>query len=155
MLSNTLSPREVFIEYLEHFIGGWYTWGGDDPAGFDCSGLVIECCKAVGIIGRGNDYTAERLYRLFLRGLTKKPSHGAAIFYRRKGGPKIVHVEIMINRWHQIGASGGGSRVTSAKTASDHNAYIKLRPIGSNRNLEIAGYTDLFDTAGMPLFENL
>jgi cell wall-associated NlpC family hydrolase len=47
--------RKMAVEYAEKFIGKFYKWGGDDPAGFDYSGLAIEVLKAVGVLPRKGD----------------------------------------------------------------------------------------------------
>ena len=45
-----MSDRDAFVQYLDHFIGTVYQWGGDDPMdGFDCSGLVKWAWSQAGI----------------------------------------------------------------------------------------------------------
>ena len=39
-LKQSLAMRVLWANW-----GKWYTWGGDDPGSFDCSGLVIEYLK--------------------------------------------------------------------------------------------------------------
>ena len=41
-----------------------------------------------------------------------------------------THVEIMIDDYHTLGASGGGSATTSTEAAAAQNAFIKMRPLG-------------------------
>ena len=52
-----MDKRELFVDVLWNYLGTWYSWGGDDPEGFDCSGLVVEGLKSVGMIPRGGDAT--------------------------------------------------------------------------------------------------
>lgn len=126
------------------FHGLPYKWGGDDPMkGFDCSGFVVEILKSVGIIGRSTDYTAQGLYDLF-----KQKEHfgsgseGMLVFWRSNTGSKIIHVEYCLNHKLSIGASGGGGSTITEQDAIEQNAYIKVRPFRSRRN--IAGILDPF-----------
>jgi len=130
--------REIAIDYIKYFVGHWYKWGGDDPSGFDCSGLVIEMLKSVGILDRGFDTTAEGLRRMFPA--VNKPYRGCLVFY---GDTRAVHVEICLNETLALGASGGGSKTKTVEDAVRHNAFIKMRPIKRNRN--ILGYVDPFN----------
>jgi hypothetical protein len=38
-----------FVAQAEHEIGVPYSYGGDSPSGFDCSGLVMWCLQQIGI----------------------------------------------------------------------------------------------------------
>jgi cell wall-associated NlpC family hydrolase len=38
--------RIVALEYAWTFLGTWYSWGGDDPSGIDCSGFTGEVMQA-------------------------------------------------------------------------------------------------------------
>ena len=42
--------REQVIQVARQFLGTPYFWGGKTPKGFDCSGLVQTCFKAVGVV---------------------------------------------------------------------------------------------------------
>jgi len=68
------------------FVGNWYKWGGDDPSGFDCSGLVIEVLKSVGVLPRVGDWTADDLYRRFEEHKVKTPEAGCLAFWWLFGG---------------------------------------------------------------------
>ena len=45
-------------------------------------------------------------------------------------GEKIIHVEMMVDDPHVVGASGGGSKTRTIEDAIRDNAYVKQRPIG-------------------------
>jgi cell wall-associated NlpC family hydrolase len=146
-----MNQRDAAIDYIKHFIGTWYKWGGDDPAGFDCSGLVIEYLKSAGLIGRGKDYTAQGLYDFLLEEMRERScdhaTPGGLVFYQRGG--RIVHVEICLDHAHQLGASGGGSKTTDVTRAIEHNAFIKRRPLGSTQGVPGAIlFLRLFDAYG-------
>jgi len=120
--------REEFLKYGCEFTGTFYTWGGDDPSSFDCSGLAVELCKSVGLLPRGGDWTADGLMRKFYKFVVQKPYAGCLVFNRNAAGVAI-HVEICINHLQTIGASGGGSHVKTREDAIKYNAFVKKRPI--------------------------
>ncbi len=108
-----------------------YVWGGDDPvAGFDCSGLVIEGLKGVGILPKIGDWTAEGLSVHLKNRETKRLKPGCLLFYEHHH--RITHVVIVWavigDRVLVIGASGGGRKIKTREDAIKHNAYTKVRP---------------------------
>ena len=69
------------VEYAKCFIGRPYIWAGNgsgkNAGGFDCSGLVVECLQAVGVLANGSDYSAKTLYKHLLdHGWVKVPCPG-------------------------------------------------------------------------------
>lgn len=46
-----MSHQVAFLQALHHQLGTPYQWGGDEPGGFDCSGLVFWAAKMAGIKG--------------------------------------------------------------------------------------------------------
>ena len=123
--------RSQAVEYLQHFIGLPYIWGGDDPmAGFDCSGLVVEVLQAVGVIPHGSDFTAATLYERFEDKAVIRGYAGClAFWYSSNIHEKIIHVEMMVDDFHTVGASGGGSKTTTIAEAIRANAFVKMRPL--------------------------
>lgn len=102
-----------------------YIWGGDDPNGFDCSGLCIEIGKSVGLFPRKYDNTAKEIFRKFADKEVSKPTAGCFVFW----GNPIYHIEFCIDDKRTIGASGGGSKTLTKEDAMRQNAYVKVRPI--------------------------
>jgi cell wall-associated NlpC family hydrolase len=128
--------RKMVQRIAFHYLGTFYTWGGDDPGSFDCSGFVIECLKSVGILPRKGDWTADGLSKKFVGVADQKP--GDLVMWANSGGRRYIHVEICIGNGLAIGASGGGSKTRTIKDAMKHNAFIKVRPI--NSRLGLTGY---------------
>lgn len=133
-----MSPKEIALKVAWSFLGKPYIWGGDDPMkGFDCSGFVIECLKSAGVLPRKGDWTANGLYKKFQP--ASYPHEGCLVFWGRS---KIIHVEFCLDDTFSIGASGGGSKTITEQNAIKQNAYIKVRPFRSRKN--IVGFTNPF-----------
>ena len=133
-MSLTLAMQVAWCNY-----GLPYRWGGDDPLkGFDCSGFVIEVLKSVGVLPPSGDWTADSLFRRFVRlneahGIDwtrQQPEAGVLAFWCYGANDRKRHVELCIDDKHTIGASGGGSKTKTEQDAVDHNAYVKVRPLG-------------------------
>jgi cell wall-associated NlpC family hydrolase len=128
-----MDKRDLALFIWEKQLGKPYIWGGDDSVqGFDCSGLVLEGLKSVGLINRGKDFTSAQLAEMWPPIPNEDLRPGMLLFWTR--GSKIGHVEIV---WRvldsglvvTIGASGGGSKTTDAAAAARDNAYTKIRPV--------------------------
>jgi cell wall-associated NlpC family hydrolase len=73
------SQRKMVQRIAMSYLGTFYIWGGDDPSGFDCSGLAIECLKSVGVLPREGDWTAQDLSAMFPR--VDPPQGGDLVFW--------------------------------------------------------------------------
>jgi cell wall-associated NlpC family hydrolase len=114
------------IQYALSFIGVPYKWGGENPiSGFDCSGLVQELLKSVGMDPLG-DQTAQGLYNAFSH-CPKELGQGALCFYGESLS-KITHVAFMIDSSRVIEAGGGGSKTNTKEDAALAGAFVRLRP---------------------------
>ena len=122
------NDRTLAIQYAWTFLGTWYSWRGENPAGFDCSGLCNELLKATGKIARKTNYTAQELFDLFKDKEVDKPSTGCLVFTRPEHG-FIIHVEFCIDEFHTIGASGGDRNTKTREDAIRDNAFVKIRPV--------------------------
>lgn len=133
-----MNHKELAQGVALSFLGTPYYWGGDDPMqGFDCSGFVIEILKSVGKLPRNGDWTAANLYTLFTH--VSAPEAGCLVFWNNGYG-RIIHVEYCLDNVLSIGASGGGSATDSVQDAIRSNAYIKIRPFATRKNIE--GYAN-------------
>lgn len=141
------TDRDWFVWRALSLIDTWYSWGGDDPTGFDCSGLVVECGKSVGLFPRQYDNTARGIYAKLKDAGHRCPDPnypGVLVFWgKTKKKSSIYHVEIVLDGDLAIGASGGTSRTRTRANAIRDNAYIKIRPIASRRGPRF--YVDPFD----------
>jgi cell wall-associated NlpC family hydrolase len=122
------AQKKWFMTTAMRYIGTPYVWGGDDPAGFDCSGFVNECLKSIGVIGDKEDFTAAGLLAKFQPELVPGPVE-AGILFLLNGAGQAYHVVICLDEYHHVGADGGGSKTQTVADAWAQNAYIKVRPI--------------------------
>lgn len=125
----------IIVEYAKTFLGKAYIYGGDDPIlGFDCSGLVIECLKSVGIAPI-KDSSAQELFTLFkAQGIISAIGAGALCFYG-KSTNQISHVALMVNDNQIIEAGSGTSQTLTAQDAAKQNAFIRIRPYNHRKDL--------------------
>lgn len=127
-------------EYALKFVGRPYIWGGDGSgkcgSGFDCSGLVLECLWAFGVLPNG-DLTAQgiydKLYAMNWHHVTqRKPDD---ILFFGKDTSHITHVAICIGGGLMVEAGGGGSK---CKTLATSTGMVRVRPIFWRKDLVAA-----------------
>lgn len=139
---------DIALKIAWAYLGKWYKWKGDDPSGFDCSGLIVEILQSVGLIGRKEDYSAQGLWDKFK---DKKVNPGvdirflneAVLIFYGKSETEITHIEMSVGEGLSIGASGGDSSTLTMEDAIKMNAFIKIRPIQSRK--DIVGFISLFE----------
>jgi cell wall-associated NlpC family hydrolase len=124
----------TLTEYLKHFIGTPYIWGGNGTGktsgGFDCSGLVLEGLWAMGMYS-GSDTTAQGLYNSLVKsgkweGADWSNAHDGDILFFGKSMSKITHVAVALGDGLMIEAGGGGS---SCKSVATSTGFVRIRPI--------------------------
>ena len=127
----------TLTEYLKHFIGTPYIWGGNGTGkasgGFDCSGLVLEGLWSLGLYS-GPDVSAQGLYNAL--GSSEKwgvtdfdNAHDGDILFFGKSLSKITHVAVALGDGLMIEAGGGGS---SCKSLASSTGFVRIRPIRSD-----------------------
>lgn len=126
-------------EYALKFIGHPYIYGGDGSGksrgGFDCSGLVIECLWAFGILPT-KDLTAQGIYDA----LMDKSGHQVPRMYIADGDllffgkdeKHITHVAIALGNDFMVEAGGGNSK---CRTPGSSTGMVRVRPIESRKDL--------------------
>ena len=127
-------------EYAQKFIGGPYIWGGDGSGakfnGWDCSGLVLECLQAFGILPSG-DLTAQGIHDK-LRKMGWRESdllYSDSVLFFGKDAKHITHVAICIGGGLMVEAGGGGSK---CKTPATSTGMVRVRPISWRKDLVAA-----------------
>ncbi len=130
---------DILREYAMSFVGTPYSWGGDDAIdGYDCSGFVQELLQSVGEDPKG-DQTAQGLFNYF-----SENGHGSQLvsikmgtllFFRPHDDGKITHVAMALDPYRMIEAGGGGKETLTRVKAAEHNAYVRIRPINSRKDL--------------------
>ena len=127
--------REKAVTYLWHFVNTAYRWGGDGPL-FDCSGLIMETLKAVGLELSGDDKTADMLWQRYRPYEVATPYPGClALWFNAEG--RAVHIEMAIDNESTIGASGGGSKTLTPEDALKQKAFVKMRPLAHRGGYKI------------------
>jgi len=124
----------IFMKVIESLMWKPYRWGGDDPSGFDCSGMVVEGLKRCGRLAENEDFTADGLWHTYYTKQIDNPRRGALIFKIDDSTEKAVHVGVCLNERHYMAAEGGGPHVKTEEDAWKYNAYIKPNPIKKIKN---------------------
>lgn len=130
-----IETRHVLEISAVAFVGAPYRWGGENPmGGFDCSGLVQEILRAVGMDPAG-DQTAQMLYDYFkTRSDSDARQFGALTFYGTSLS-RISHVGFMLDDVHMVEAGGGGSSTLTVDDAIKRDAFVRIRPYNVRRDL--------------------
>ncbi len=121
---------KTLIDYAMSFLGVPYRWGGENPVmGMDCSGLVQEILRSVGMDPPG-DQTAQGLFDYFVtqKALANSFSPGALSFYG-EFPKKIIHVGFLIDSFRMVEAGGGGHLIKTKEDAGLQNAFVRIRPV--------------------------
>lgn len=98
----TVSKSQMVIEEAKKFIGTPYVWGGNTPAGFDCSGFTKYVFNKV-------EVTLPRTAATQWTGTTavNTPNPGDLVFFATyTTGPSHVGIYLGSNKFIQAGSSG-------------------------------------------------
>ncbi|MEH7748265.1 NlpC/P60 family protein [Neobacillus drentensis] len=116
----TVSKAQMVMDEAKKYIGTPYLWGGNTPAGFDCSGLTSYVFNKVGVsIPR----TAATQWSGMKAVSTPKP--GDLVFFETYApGPTHVGIYLGNNQFIQAGSKG-------VSIADMTNSYWKPRYLGA------------------------
>jgi peptidoglycan DL-endopeptidase LytE len=118
---STVSKAQMVITEAKKYIGIPYLWGGNTPAGFDCSGFSKYVFEKVGI-------SLPRTAATQFSGLktVSRPSPGDLVFFSTYApGPSHLGIYIGDNKFIHAGTSTG-------VTITDmNNPYWKPRYLGA------------------------
>lgn len=114
-------------EYALSLIGKPYIWGGSGSEGFDCSGFVVECLQAFGVL-RNGDWTSqgllERFEKMGYKKVRKTEITGLEVCFW--GKERATHCSIALDDTLMIEAGGGDHRST---TAQNSRGMVRIRPL--------------------------
>lgn len=116
---------ELLLAYAFSWLGVPYKWGGSGRDGIDCSGLVQELLKSVGI-APPVDSNCQALFEYYsTRGQQiPLPKAGALVFY---GKDRMTHIALAIDDTRIVEAGGGDSKVNTRADAIARNAWVRVR----------------------------
>lgn len=120
---------ELFQKLMLSYLNIPYIYGGKNPlVGEDCSGLVCEWLKALGVLPTNEEMGSQQVHDKFKpMTVAGEPSTGSLVFYGSDES-HIDHVAMFIDD-HFIVEAGHGTVDTLTKdTASQRGAFSRVRP---------------------------
>jgi len=138
------SRRQIAIEHGLRFVGKPYIHGGQGPVGLDCSGLITEISRAVGLIGRKFDLSAQGFYNRFQKYEVDIPIPGSFVFFGRTRD-KITHMGMVVEITQcgealVLEAAGGDRDTKTPLQAQKHDAMVTIRPLRG----DMLAFVDVF-----------
>jgi cell wall-associated NlpC family hydrolase len=120
-------------DYLMHFIGTKYQYGGELPGPVDCGALIKEGLRSVGFIPNNIDMNSQMIYDWAINreGTHSIKTKDSLIFYG-KSSSDISHIAMFINNYQVIEASGGNTfgmvRIRPYTYRDDIVGILRLKP---------------------------
>ena len=114
------------VAISEQMLGSPYSYGGDSPEGFDCSGLVRYVYRQVGI---EVPHSSQKLYQQSTKIPFNKLQPGDLLFFKIDF-KTISHVGIFTESLNFIHASSNGKKVKISRRDSN---YWSKRLAGAGR----------------------
>ncbi len=122
-LALTGTRRDQVVQIAMRFLGVPYMWGGKTPKGFDCSGFVQTCFKAVGVdLPRDTHLQSE-----FgdLPAVTLKDARPGDLLFFSEQGQRVTHVAISLGGGDIIHAAGWVRVESLDEAGSDYNRPLR------------------------------
>lgn len=147
-LSKEYLVRREFCRAASACIGVPYVWGGQDKDyGLDCSGLVVHCLRACGLLGEADDLTCQELADLARPVKRDELKNADLVFYGSSWGA-LGHVVIHIGTDWAIGASRGNSSIKTPDQARRVKAAVRSLRL-DYRTEDRVGYGRLINRRGI------
>lgn len=130
---------QLLCDYALQFVGTPYKYSGNNPVdGLDCSGLVCELLRSIGMIGAHEDLSAQQLYERLKKQdpVINLRTFGAIAFFG-KSLTEITHVAFVLGGGRLIEAGGGDRLTLTRDDAAKKNAFVRIRPIEFRSDLLI------------------
>jgi cell wall-associated NlpC family hydrolase len=132
-----MNKKEILESIINNLLGKPYIWGGCNPnVGYDCSGFVLELLKSVGLFPSHGDLNAQGIANYFkaIEGKPMQLGFGDLIFFG-EDSKKITHIGFALNNELFVEAGGGTAACIDLASSISANAYIRIRPIISRKDL--------------------
>ena len=131
-----MTKTEIMVNYALEMLGTSYRWGGATPmGGFDCSGLVQEGLRSIGMISARVDHNSQMLHDALIKTCKQQGIEYGAILFFGKSKTQITHCAIAFHQGLMIEAGGGGSKTSTLADAIKDEAFVRVRPIGNRKDL--------------------
>jgi len=132
-----------------------YVWGGNGPDQVDCSGMIVDIFRHVGLFGPTDDAGAGTFRQMFPEPQNRAPVPGELAFYchPRRLENNAEHVAMVIEdspdgtNFPLANASGPGSASTSAKKAREKGWGVVRKSTHLYRG-DFIGFGAVFDVVG-------
>lgn len=108
-----MADGQAIVNLARQYLGTQYVWGGSDPSGFDCSGLVTY------VFGKNGVSLPRTTYNQIQVGFSVEPNKlrpGDLVFFdtdRTKGGPDHVGIYIGGGKFIHSPRPGEGVKISS------------------------------------------
>ena len=119
-------PGRQLVALAQQRLGSPYRYGGADPAGFDCSGLVYFVHREAGY---AVPRTSSAQFRAARKVAVRQLSPGDLVFFNVSAG-KVSHVGIYVDEAVFIHSPSSGKGVSYASLAE---SYWQERLVGAGR----------------------
>ncbi|MDQ8035496.1 NlpC/P60 family protein 2 [Bordetella genomosp. 1] len=123
--------RDRVVQAGLEAIGTPYSWGGDDPDGFDCSGLTLFVYREIAGLELPRTSRAQRTAGKNVARARLKP--GDLVFFATRGRGVTSHVGIYIGQGQFVHAPSRGSQVRVDRL---DNTYWSKRYLGARAYLD-------------------
>ena len=122
-LALTGTRRDQVVRIAMRFLGVPYMWGGKTPKGFDCSGFVQTCFKAVGVPLPRDAHPQSEFGDLPT--VTIDDARPGDLLFFSDQGPRVTHVAIALGDGGIIHAAGWVRSESLDEGSSGHNKSLR------------------------------